>query len=152
MESDNDAIIMDSSTDPSPSLRVNSTSKFKTPKRVSRGKKKKKEEKQHTSSVWTKFVKLLIDEKGLSKTTCQWCGKFFLTDSHHGTSNLHRHLHKCLKRNEVKEDGEEEGRVLKNKMTQEEFREMLANAIIKYNLPFSFVEYEGIRNVFSYLN
>ena len=56
------------------------------------------------------------------------------------------------KRNEVKEDGEEEGRVLKNKMTQEEFREMLANAIIKYNLPFSFVEYEGIRNVFSYLN
>ena len=42
MESDNDAIIMDSSTDPSPSLRVNSTSKFKTPKRVSRVKKKKK--------------------------------------------------------------------------------------------------------------
>ena len=67
MESDDDAIIMDSSTNPSPSLRVNSTSKFKTPKTVSRGKKKKK----HTSSVWTKFVKLLLDEKGLSKTTCQ---------------------------------------------------------------------------------
>ena len=29
---------------------------------------------------------------------------------------------------------------------------MLAKAIIKHNLPFNFVEYEGIRKVFSYLN
>ena len=29
---------------------------------------------------------------------------------------------------------------------------MLAEAIIKYNLAFSFVEYEGIRKVFNYLN
>ena len=29
---------------------------------------------------------------------------------------------------------------------------MLAEAIIKHNLPFNFVEYEGIRKVFSYLN
>ena len=42
--------------------------------------------------------------------------------------------------------------VLQNKITQEEFREMLAEAIIKHNLPFNFVEYEGIRKVFSYLN
>ena len=42
--------------------------------------------------------------------------------------------------------------MLQNKITQEEFREMLAEAIIKHNLPFSFVEYEGIRKVFSYLN
>ena len=97
-------------------------------------------------------MKLPIDEKGLSKATCQWCGKMFLADSHHGTSNLHRHLHKRLKRNEVKEDGEEEGTVLQNKITQEKFCEMLAKAFIKHNLPFSFVEYEGIRKVFSYLN
>ena len=42
--------------------------------------------------------------------------------------------------------------MLQNKITHEEFREMLAVAIIKHNLPFSFVEYEGIRKVFSYLN
>ena len=41
-----------------------------------------------------------------------------------------------LKQNEVKQDGEEEGRVLQNKITQEEFCEMLAEAIIKHNLPF----------------
>ena len=29
---------------------------------------------------------------------------------------------------------------------------MLAEVIIKHNLPFSFVEYDGIRKVFSYLN
>ena len=85
-------------------------------------------------------MKLPINEEGLSKATCQWCGNMFLADSHHGTSNLHCH-----------QDGEEEGRVLQNKITQEEFREMLAKAIIKHNLPFSFVQYEGIRKVFSYL-
>ena len=42
--------------------------------------------------------------------------------------------------------------MLQNKINQEEFCEMLAEAIIKHNLPFSFVEYEGIRKVFSYLN
>ena len=101
-------------------------------------------EKHHTSTVWTEFVKLPINEERLSKATCQWCGKLFLADSHHGTSNLHRHLLKCLKQNEVKQDGEEEGRVLQNKITQEEFHEMLAEAIIKHNLPFSFVGYEVI--------
>ena len=73
-------------------------------------------------------------------------------DSHNGILNLHRYLLKCLKQNEVKQDGEEEGRVLQNKITQKEFREMLVEAIIKHNLPFSFVEYEGIRKVFNYLN
>ena len=76
MESDDDALITDTSTNLSPSLRVNSNSKFKKPKRVS-GEKKKEKEKQHTSSVWTEFVKLPIDEEGLSKAICQWCGKFF---------------------------------------------------------------------------
>ena len=99
MESDDDAVIMDTFTNLSPSLRVNSKSKFKKPKRVS-GKNKK--EKQHTFTVWTEFMKLPIDEEGLSKATCQWCEKFFLADSHHGTSNLHRHLLTCLKQNEVK--------------------------------------------------
>ena len=42
--------------------------------------------------------------------------------------------------------------MLQNKINQEEFREMLAEAIIKHNLPFSFVEYKGIRKVFNYLN
>ena len=42
--------------------------------------------------------------------------------------------------------------MLQNKITQEEFCEMLAEAIIKHNLQFSFVEYEGIRKVLSYLN
>ena len=99
MESDDDAVIMDTSTNSSPSLRVNSKSKFKKPKRVSR---KKTKEKLHTFVIWTEFVKLPIDEEELSKATCQWRGKMFLADSHHGTSNLHRHLLKCLKRKEGK--------------------------------------------------
>ena len=38
LESDDDAVIMDTSTNPLPSLRVNSKSKFKKPRRVSRKK------------------------------------------------------------------------------------------------------------------
>ncbi|XP_075675148.1 uncharacterized protein LOC142644410 [Castanea sativa] len=68
LESDDDTTIMDTSTNHSPSLRVNSKSKFKKPKRVS-GKNKK--EKHHTSIVWTEFVKLPINEEGISKATCQ---------------------------------------------------------------------------------
>ena len=94
LESDDDAIIIDTSTNPSPSLRVNSKSKFKKPRRVSE---KKEEGKTTHFFSWTKFVKLPIDEEGLSKATCQWCGKKFLADGHNGTSNLHHHLLKCLK-------------------------------------------------------
>ena len=61
LESDDDAVIMDTSTNPSPSLSVNSKSKFKKPKRVS-GKKKK--EKLHTSTVWTEFKNCLLMKKG----------------------------------------------------------------------------------------
>ena len=64
-------------------------------------------------------MKLPIDEEGIIKTTCQWCGKMFLVDSHHGTLNLHRHLLKCLKQKEAKQDGEKEGSVsvLQNKIS-----------------------------------
>ncbi|KAL4554094.1 hypothetical protein LXL04_037284 [Taraxacum kok-saghyz] len=34
----------------------------------------------------------------------------------------------------------------------ERFRELVSQAIIKHNLPFMFVEYEGIRDIFQYLN
>ena len=47
LESDNDVIIMDTSTNHAPSLRANSKSKFKKPKRVS-GEKKKKNRKNNT--------------------------------------------------------------------------------------------------------
>ena len=42
--------------------------------------------------------------------------------------------------------------MLQNKINQEEFHEMLVEAIIKHNLPFNFVEYKGIIKVFNYLN
>ena len=42
--------------------------------------------------------------------------------------------------------------MVQNKITQEEFREMLAEDITKHNLPFRFVEYEGTRKIFNYLN
>ena len=40
---------------------------------------------------------------------------------------------------------------VKSNFNQDTFRELVVHAIIRHNLPFSFVEYEGIRNVFNYL-
>ncbi|KAJ9557104.1 LOW QUALITY PROTEIN: hypothetical protein OSB04_011718 [Centaurea solstitialis] len=37
------------------------------------------------------------------------------------------------------------------KFSQEKFRELLIHALVRHDLPFSFVEYEGIRNIFTYL-
>ena len=47
LESYDDAVIMDTSTNPSPSLRVNSKSKFKKPKRLSGKKNKGKSKTTH---------------------------------------------------------------------------------------------------------
>ena len=38
-----------------------------------------------------------------------------------------------------------------NKFNQEKFRELLVMAITMHDLPFQFVEYEGIREIFTYL-
>ena len=38
-----------------------------------------------------------------------------------------------------------------NKFNQEKFCELLVMAIIMHDLPFQFVEYEGIREIFTYL-
>lgn len=38
-----------------------------------------------------------------------------------------------------------------SQFSQEKFRDLIMHAIIRHKLTFSFVEYEGVRNVCSYL-
>ena len=92
-------------------------------------------------------MKLPIDDDEICKTICQWCEKDYVADSHNGTTSLHHHLLKCPKQNDEKERN-----VSQRNISQEEFCEMLAKAIVKHNLPFTFVEYEGSRKLFTYLN
>lgn len=87
---------------------------------------------------------LPIDDDEICKTICQWCKKDYVANSHNGITSLCCHLLKCPKQNEVKHNAKKEGNVSQRKISQEEFREMLAEAIVKHNLPFTFVEYKGI--------
>ncbi|KAK3415408.1 hypothetical protein EUGRSUZ_H01031, partial [Eucalyptus grandis] len=79
----------------------------------------------------------------MSKAKCKWCEVTYMAS--HGTKNLLRHLNTCPNR-EVNVDGS----VVQ--FDRGVFRDMLARAIIKHNYTYSFVEHEGTRELFSYLN
>lgn len=75
------------------------------------------------------------------RVKCKECGRVYLVDSTAGSTNLLRHhaKHKNISR---------QGMLLDHG----EYRQVVAKAIIRYNLPFSYVKYEGIREVHSFLN
>lgn len=106
------------------------------------------------SDVWQFFLK-----KGSGKTAvseCKGCKKIYKGGGNvYGTSTLRRHIQKCpkLKFHDV---GQmfigHEGKIVNRKMNPKIARELLAAAIIKHDLPFSFVEYDGIRTFLQYVN
>lgn len=120
----------------------------------------KKRQRKLTSPVW-EYFKILddTDENENLVCLCNRCGVKYIAESSHGTGNMLRHGRTC-KGNTYKDVGQF---ILKTGLNgslgtrastykHEEFRELLAIAIAKHNLPLQFVEYEGIRNCFAYLN
>ncbi|GJV70523.1 calcium-transporting ATPase 2, plasma membrane-type-like protein [Tanacetum coccineum] len=87
---------------------------------------------------------------------CKKCSKIYSAESSSGTGNLKRHLEKCLN-STTRDIGQymiyNKG-VLDTrnaKFSQEKFRELLVHAVARHDLPFSFTKYEGVRDVFKYL-
>ncbi|KAL6540731.1 hypothetical protein OROMI_024614 [Orobanche minor] len=120
----------------------------------------KKRQRKLTSPVW-EYFKILddTDENGNLVCLCNRCGVKYIAESSHGTGNMLRHGRTC-KGNTYKDVGQF---ILKTGLNgslgtrastykHDEFRELLAIAIAKHNLPLQFVEYEGIRNCFAYLH
>lgn len=70
------------------------------------------------------------------------CKKVFLADSVAGTTNLKHHLAKH------KVEASDIGMPIDHK----EFRKAIAKAIVRHNLPFIYVEFEGVRKVHTFLN
>ncbi|XP_071925329.1 zinc finger BED domain-containing protein RICESLEEPER 2-like [Coffea arabica] len=111
-----------------------------------------------TSEVWDYFN--FIPKKDPNeelKCKCKKCGNEYSVESKSGTGNLHRHIKKCLKMT-TKDIGQylitsDKGALgTRNaQFSQDKFRELLVHAIVRHELPFSFVEYEGIKNVLTYL-
>nr|XP_027083603.1 zinc finger BED domain-containing protein RICESLEEPER 2-like [Coffea arabica] len=111
-----------------------------------------------TSEVWDYFN--FIPKKDPNeelKCKCKKCGNEYSAESKSGTGNLHRYIKKCLKMT-TKDIGQylitsDKGALGTGnaQFSQDKFRELLVHAIVRHELPFSFVEYEGIKNVLTYL-
>ncbi|KAK9682394.1 hypothetical protein RND81_10G070700 [Saponaria officinalis] len=112
-----------------------------------------------SSPVWDQFeIQNEPDSNGNLVCKCKKCGKTFLAESKNGTVNLIRHLKSC-KGKSFRDIGQfilqiNCGSLVSKlpKFSADEFRQLVAIAIAKHNLPLQLVEYEGIRNCFSYLN
>lgn len=112
-----------------------------------------------TSKVWVNFDILSdLDEFGNMTCKCKNCGTVYSADSKAGTGNLIRHVKSCKMRT-YRDVGqmllEKTSSGLKSRVVKydaNEFRELVALAIVQHDLPFQFVEYVGIRKCFSYLH
>ncbi|XP_042408959.1 zinc finger BED domain-containing protein RICESLEEPER 2-like [Zingiber officinale] len=110
-----------------------------------------------SSRVWSHFSMLPRNSDGKLECKCNKCGAKYVADSKSGTGNLHRHIKKCV-RMTTKEIGQyiiatDEGSCLTTRtiFNQDKFRELVVHSILRHDLSFSFVEYEGMWNIFKYL-
>lgn len=119
-----------------------------------------KRQRKLTSAVWDHFVMIdELDSSGKMQCKCIKCGVKYIAESSHGTGNMNRHIKNCKGR-VYKDVGQlilqsNAHGALETKLCAfkfDEFRELLALAIARHNLPLQLVEYEGIRSCFSYLN
>nr|GMD48446.1 zinc finger BED domain-containing protein RICESLEEPER 2-like [Ipomoea batatas] len=117
---------------------------------------KKCKSKELTSDVWNFFTKIGVDADGTHKAKCNGCLKEFRSGGkQNGISSLRRHREICrmLKSHDLRQMFvTNEGKLASRKVDPNIARELLAYAVIKHDLPFSFVEYDGIRKWRKYLN
>ncbi|KAL4588644.1 hypothetical protein LXL04_001536 [Taraxacum kok-saghyz] len=120
---------------------------------------KKRKTRTLKSEVWQWFtmIKKKPNDTGPPVCVCNKCGQKYKAGSDQGTGNLKRHHKKCEKEN-TRDIGQymiasNSGSIdMRNpKFSQAKFRELLIEGVVRHDLPFSFVEYEGMRKVWKYL-
>jgi hypothetical protein len=118
------------------------------------GSKKKGKKHRKTSVVWHFFdIVPNADPEDLEVwAKCKACGNKYKTKSSFGTENLRKHVQACLGAN-----NRDVGQMLlagksrslsvsDSKFDPKIYRELVVILIIKHDLPFSYVEYEGVRD------
>nr|KAJ0189405.1 hypothetical protein LSAT_V11C800448810 [Lactuca sativa] len=117
-----------------------------------------KMERERWSEVWKFFTRLPISKDGRERAECNQCKKRYICETRTGTGSMRKHITKCPKRDKTdisqfifsKSGGSFS--INSTVFKPERFRELLSEAIVKHDLPFKFVEYEGIREIFQHLN
>jgi hypothetical protein len=121
--------------------------------------KKKVQKRRKTSEVWNYFDHLPStgqpDDKLRAK--CKACGATYIAESSYGTGNLRNHIKKCPL-SSTRDIGqmfisanERSMSVSASKFCPKRFRELLVASVIKHDLPFRYVEYDGVRETMKYL-
>ena len=118
-----------------------------------------KKRKKQTSDVWSYFDDLGMCDDENPRAKCKGCGESYVAGgAKYGTSTLTRHLGKCkgiksLKLPNIPEIFiDQQGKLRSKKIDQKIFRNLVALSIIKHDLPFAYVEYDGVREVWKYIN
>ena len=117
-----------------------------------------KKKRRLVSGIWKDFAMIPSKPGEPLYCECKKCGRRYLACSRNGTGNLRHHLKRCLKKTtrdigSCMVSSDKESLITTNSnFSQEKFRELLVHAVIRHDLPFSFVEYEGIRILHSYLD
>ena len=115
----------------------------------------KDNKRRRTSYVWSFFELLPTKDEEKPTYKCKKCGKEYIVVRAYGTRNLKHHLEVCP-RKDIRDVGQlilgqNAMFVSSPKFDPAKFRELLCVAITMHGLPFRFVEYVGIRAIFSYL-
>ena len=129
---------------------------------------KRKREKKQTSPVWNVFellktkdangVEVDVVINGKRRAKCKWCGEIKNYDSATGNGNLLRHISKCYRENTLDigqmllGKDKDSLKLKSSKLNPDIFREKLVRAIVMHNLPLSFVDYIGIKDLFAYVS
>ena len=113
-----------------------------------------KEERQR-SDVWKDFTVVHKPNRKM-KAACNHCKREYARQSHsHGTSGLRRHRMRCkmyLRNGGKQQQLNVDGKVVSRKYDHIVFRQLVAKTIVQHDLPYSYVEYEKVRDTWKYLN
>ncbi|XP_062030209.1 uncharacterized protein LOC133746061 [Rosa rugosa] len=104
-----------------------------------------------SSQCWLSFEEIPLGEDMIERAKCKKCGAILKCDSATGTGSMLRHHNSCST-SSASNVVSPQSAIRSTKFQYEKFCELLIEAIIRHDLPFSFVEYEGIRDVFSYIS
>jgi len=121
--------------------------------------KKVQKKRRKTSTVWTHFDELPSTDPNDKRiwAKCKFCDHKYIANSSHGTENLQKHMKVCGGKTDQDIQqillSRDHGTlsVSASKFCPKRYRELLVGTIIKHDLPFSYVEYDGVREVHRYL-
>lgn len=118
--------------------------------------KKRKGTKARRSKAWSTFDELPVGEDKVIHVRCSKCGYTCIYNSTNGTGNMLKHQKVCLNTGDIRQMilSSSQGSIsLRNTSFDPKiFRDLITSAVVRHNLPLSFVEYEGVREAFLYAN